>query len=66
MEGFCRKEGQARELLAKDKKELFTARSLPLGGRAEGLSMQIISSSSGGQRRPTDRNLSGEYQKIPD
>jgi len=48
MEDFYRKEGGARKLLAKEKKDCSKQGHLSLGGKAEGLIRWITSSSFGG------------------
>ena len=52
MHGFYRKEDGVRELSAKDKKELFPARSPSLARRDRERGLTQITSSFGGWRRP--------------
>lgn len=66
MEGFCRKEGEARKLSAKEKKGVFQARSLSLMGKGRGLIKCTSSSSSGGMERAHVKdNLMDADLKVP-
>ena len=60
MEGFYRKEGEARALLAKERMYSFRQGHFPFGGTAGGVFMQITLSSS------VPDYFIGSHQKITD
>lgn len=57
MKGFYRQEGEARKLLAIEKKRLFQARSYSFGHKGEGLSYRPILLFLGGEWKGPLRHI---------